>query len=314
MPRIVSLIPSATEIVAALGHGDDLVGRSHECDHPPGVEALPALTAPKVPLEGSSREIDDQVRALLDEAMSVYDVDVERLNALQPDVILTQSQCEVCAVSLPTVEQAVADRIEGAPTVVALEPRSLADVRDDIRRVAAALGCPDRGDRLVRRMRDRMQATSNAVAPADATDRPTVAALEWIDPLMGAGGWVPTLLTAAGGTPVFARRRGDLDALHEADPDRIVVMACGFGLSRTDAELDVLRTNPQWTALRAVQTGHVYRADGNHFFNRPGPRLAASLDILAEILHPDRFHAAVDRSHRDTAWRREPAPDPSATR
>ncbi len=251
MPRVVSLIPSATEIVAALGHRDALVGRSHECDHPPGVEALPALTAPKVPLEGSSREIDDRVRALLDEAMSVYDVDVERLNALRPDLILTQSQCEVCAVSLPTVEQAVADRIEGSPTVVALEPRSLADVRDDIRRVAGALGCPE---------------------------------------------------------------RGDLDALHEADPGRIVVMACGFGLSRTDAEMDVLRNDNRWAALRAVQAGHVYRADGNHFFNRPGPRLAASLDILAEILHPDRFHAAIDRSHRETAWRREPSPTPSATR
>ena len=314
MPRIVSLIPSATEIVAALGHGDDLVARSHECDHPPGVEALPPLTAPKVPLEGSSREIDNRVRALLDEAMSVYDVDVERLNALQPDLILTQSQCEVCAVSLSTVERAVANRIEGTPTVVALEPRSLADVRGDIRRVAAALGCPQRGDRLVQQMRDRMQAVSNAVAPADPADRPTVAALEWIDPLMGAGGWVPTLLEAAGGTPVFAHRRADLNALHDADPDRIVVMACGFGLARTDAEMDVLRTDRRWTALRAVQTGHVYLTDGNHFFNRPGPRLATSLDILAEILHPNRFHAAFDRSHQDTAWKQDPAPVSSSTR
>ncbi|WP_103018873.1 cobalamin-binding protein [Salinibacter altiplanensis] len=314
MPRIVSLIPSATEIVVALGHGDDLVGRSHECDHPPGVEALPALTAPKVPLEGSSREIDDRVRTLLDEAMSVYDVDVERLSDLRPDLILTQSQCEVCAVSLSTVEQAVADRIEGNPAVMALEPRSLADVRSDIRRVAVALGCPDRGDRCVQQMRTHMRAVSRVVAPAHSSDRPTVAALEWIDPLMGAGGWVPTLLEAAGGTPVFTRRRADLDALHDADPDRIVVMACGFGLSRTDAEMDGLRTDPRWTALRAVQTGHVYRTDGNHFFNRPGPRLATSLDILAEILHPDRFHAAFDRSHRKTAWRRDPAPAPASTR
>ncbi|WP_263785256.1 ABC transporter substrate-binding protein [Salinibacter grassmerensis] len=313
MPRIVSLIPSATEIVDALGYGDDLVGRSHECDHPPGVEALPALTAPKVPLEGSSREIDDRVRTLLDEAMSVYDVDEERLNALRPDLILTQSQCEVCAVSLPTVEQAVADRMEGDPTVVALEPRSLADVRDDIRRVAEALGCPERGDRVVRRMRDRMQTTSNSVTPADTANRPTVAALEWIDPLMGAGGWVPTLLEAAGGTPVFAHRRGDLDALHDADPDRVVVMACGFGLPRTDTEMDVLRTDRRWATLRAVQAGHVYLTDGNHFFNRPGPRLATSLDILAEILHPDRFHAAFDRSYRETAWRNDPAPVPSST-
>jgi iron complex transport system substrate-binding protein len=312
MARIVSLIPSATEIVAALGHRGDLVGRSHECDYPPDVESLPALTAPKVPLEGSSRDINDRVQSLLDEAMSVYDVDVERLNALRPDLILTQSQCEVCAVSLPAVEQAVADRIEGNPTVVALEPRSLADVRDDIRRVASALGVPDRGDRLVRRMRDRMQTTSNAVAPPDASDRPTVAALEWIDPLMGAGGWIPTLLEAGGGTPVFAHRRGDLDALHRADPDRIVVMACGFGLPRTDAEMDVLRNDKRWTALRAVQAGHVYLADGNHFFNRPGPRLATSLDILAEILHPDRFRSAFDRSHQGTAWQRDAAPIPSS--
>jgi len=308
MSRIVSLIPSATEIVAALGHGDALVGRSHECDHPPKVDALPALTAPKVPLEGSSREIDARVRTLLDEAMSVYDVDVERLNELRPDLILTQSQCEVCAVSLPAVEQAVADRIEGDPTVVALEPRSLPDVHEDIQRVADALGCPQRGERLVERMQDRMQAASAAVAPPSPSARPTVAALEWIDPLMGAGGWIPTLLKTAGGTPVFGRRRTDLDALHDADPDRLVVMACGFGLARTDAEMDALRCDRRWSSLRAVENGHVYLTDGNHFFNRPGPRLATSVEILAEVLHPDRFRTAFDQSHRGTAWQQDKAP------
>jgi iron complex transport system substrate-binding protein len=302
MPRIVSLIPSATEIVAALGHANDLVGRSHECDHPPGVEGLPALTAPKVPLDGTSREIDARVRSLLDEAMSVYDVDEERLDALRPNLILTQSQCEVCAVSLPAVERAVTERVAGDPAVVALEPHSLADVHDDIRRVAAALGCPDRGTRLVRRMRDRMQAVSDAVAPPDDTERPTVAALEWIDPLMGAGGWIPTLVEAAGGTPVFSRCRGDWSALHAADPDRIVVMACGFGLDRTREEMAALRGIEAWRSLRAVQAGNVFLTDGNHFFNRPGPRLATSLEILAELLQPRRFSDAFERSHRGTAW------------
>lgn len=312
MPRIASLIPSATEIVAALGHADDLVGRSHECDHPPGVEALPVLTAPRVPLDGASREIDTRVRSLLDEAASVYEVDAERLDALRPDLILTQSQCEVCAVSRPAVERAVTERIAGAPTVVALEPRSLGDVHDDIRRVAATLSCPARGDRLVRRMRRRMRAVSDAVAPPDAADRPTVAALEWLNPLMGAGGWIPTLVEAAGGTPVFTRCRGDWDRLHAADPDRIVVMACGFGLDRTRAEMGRLHGRPEWRALRAVQAGRVSLTDGNHFFNRPGPRLATSLGILAEILHPDRFRRAFDVSHEGTAWTPDATPVPAA--
>ncbi len=300
--RIASLIPSATEIVAALGAADALVGRSHECDHPPGVERLPVLTAPKIDLGGSSRAIDRQVRDVLREAASVYRIDTARLRALQPDVVLTQSQCEVCAVHLDDVTRAVRSWTDGQPAVVALEPHTLDDVWDDVRRVAQALGRADRGASLVRRLTRRMRRLTRQVA---GRPRPSVACLEWIDPLMAAGGWIPTLVEQAGGRPVLSAPNAPTpritwDDLRAADPDVIVVMACGFGLDRTRAEVPALTKHAGWSDLRAVQAGRVVLADGNHYFNRPGPRLADSQAILAEVLHPE----AVAATHHGTGWQR----------
>jgi iron complex transport system substrate-binding protein len=290
--RIVSLIPSATEIVGALGLATDLVGRSHECDHPRGVERLPACTAPKFPAEGTSYEIDERVKAILAEGLSVYRVDAEMLRDLKPDVILTQSQCEVCAVSLRDVERAVCDWVGSRPTIVSLEPNSLDDVLCDIGRVAEALGVADRGAVL----RDDMRSRMNAVArKADALDaRPSVAVVEWIEPLMAAGNWMPELVRMAGGRNLFgdAGRHSPwiaIEAVAAADPDWIVLTPCGFPIDRARTDVALLEEHDEWRSLRAVREGRVAIGDGNQFFNRPGPRLVESLEILAEIFHPEAF-------------------------
>jgi len=301
VPRIVSLIASSTEIVCALGFGDELVGRSHECDFPDWVRRLPVCTAPKFPTEGTSYEIDQRVKAILAEGLSVYRVDADRLRALAPDVIVTQSQCEVCAVSLRDVEQAVCDWIESRPRIVSLEPFALADVWRDVETVAAALGAPERGAELTARLRRRVEAI---VERARAIrDRPSVAVIEWIDPLMAGGNWMPELVTMAGGVNLFGEAGQHspwmtLEELARRDPDWVVVIPCGFDIERTRADMPLLAAQPVWQRLPAVRDGHVVLGDGNQYFNRPGPRLVESLEILAEILHPRIF----DFGHRGRGW------------
>ncbi len=286
--RIVSLIASATEIVSALGFEAELVGRSHECDFPPGVGRLPAVTEPKFPTDGTSYAIDQRVKAIVSEGLSVYRVHADALAALRPDVIVTQDQCRVCAVSLDDVEGALCAFVGARPRVVSLQPDRLADVWDDIRRVAAALGAPERGEALVASLQARMAAVADAARPLA---RVRVATIEWIDPLMAAGNWMPELVDMAGGVSLFGEAGKHspwmtFDALAAADPDVILVTPCGFDLARTRAEMPALATAPGWTHLRAVRAGRVVLADGNQYFNRPGPRLAESLEILAEALHP----------------------------
>ncbi len=318
-PRIVSLIASSTEIVHALGFGDQLVGRSHECDFPESVKLLPAVTEPKFPVEGSSYEIDQRVKAILQEGLSVYRVHAEQLRALRPDVVVTQSQCEVCAVSLRDVEQAVCDWMEmltpraGArppegvtrPKIVSLEPNALADIFRDIRRVATALDAPERGIELAASLERRIAEVSERAR--DAGGLPTVAAIEWIDPLMACGNWMPELVELAGGANLFgiAGKHSpwmSFDAIREQDPEVIVVLPCGFDIPRTREEMPLLEQQPAWSELRAVREGRVAIADGNQYFNRPGPRVVESLEILAEILHP----GAIDYGWKGQGW--EPWP------
>ncbi|HEX7929230.1 MAG TPA: cobalamin-binding protein, partial [bacterium] len=289
MPRILSLIPSATEIVCALGHEQSLVGRSHECDFPHGVERLPACTAPKLNPAASSRTIHESVEALLRQAVSVYEVDAQALRGLAPQVIVTQTQCEVCAVSLEDVEHALKDWLQDPPRLVPLSPTSLDAVWLDMQRVAEALGTPDAGRILVQRLQQRMAEVSRA-AQADPA-RPTVACIEWIDPLMSAGNWMPELIEMAGGRNLFGRAGEhspwmEWSALKAADPDVILVMPCGFDLERTRRESALLTKLDGWDGLRAVREGRVFLADGHQYFNRPGPRLVESLEIVAEMLHP----------------------------
>jgi len=302
MARIVSLIPSATEIVCSLGFGQDLVGRSHECDFPEWVRRLPACTSPKFPIDGTSYEIDQRVKAILADGLSVYRVDAEGLRALAPDVIVTQSQCEVCAVSLRDVEQAVCEWIASRPRIVSLEPSALDDVWRDIRAVAGALGATERGAALVAELRARIAAI--AARAQHLAKKPTVAVIEWIDPLMAAGNWMPELLDLAGATSLVGKTGEhspwmSFEDLAVRDPDWILVIPCGFDLARTRAEMASLDARPEWRQLRAVRSGHVALGDGNQFFNRPGPRLVESLEILAEILHSGEF----DFGHRGRGWR-----------
>ena len=300
-PRIVSLLPSATEIVCALGCGEQLVGRSHECDFPSEIRGLPAGTESKLDPKRSSADIDRQVKSLLQDALSIYRIDTEQLRAWRPDVILTQAQCEVCAVSLLEVEQAVANLAGGKPKVVSLSPQRLVDVWGNVLTVAEALGVAERGKTLVKQLKNRVV---DVIAKAALVKRrPSVACIEWLEPLMAAGNWVPELVELAGGSNLFGEAGNhspwlNWEALQEHNPEIIVAMPCGFDLARTREELPALVRRPGWAKLRAVRAGRVYLADGSQFFNRPGPRLVESLEMLGEMFHPQLFNFG----HQGRGW------------
>ncbi len=303
MNRIVSLLPSSTEIICALGCGERLVGRSHECDYPAGVGDLPACTAPKFDPDGTSYQIDQRVKAILQEATSVYRVDADLLDELAPDWLVTQSQCEVCAVSLKDVEEAACQLVRSQPAILSLEPNALADVWDDIERVATALEVEDRGRVLVAQLRDRLYQIAARTRHIDQC--PRIACIEWFEPLMAAGNWIPELVEIAGGHNLFAAAGThspwlSWEELVEAQPEIIVLMPCGFDMSRSRRELPALTRHPMWSRLQAVQQGQVFLTDGNQFFNRPGPRLVESAEILAEIFHPQHFSG----THEHRGWER----------
>jgi iron complex transport system substrate-binding protein len=304
--RIISLIASATEIVCALGFEQFLVGRSHECDYPPSIARLPVCTRPRFDISGASREIDQRVKALrhkalLDNTLSVYEVFGEKIRELQPTHIVTQTQCEVCAVSLKDVEQAVADLTGSGVSILSLQPNALADIWEDMCRVASGLGATNTGVRLVAGLQQRLETIESRARPLK--NRPSLAGIEWADPLMAFGNWTPELVQIAGGRSPFGLpgrhsppiRFEDLAA---EDPDVILIAPCGFSIERTLQDLPVLRSHPGWSQLQAVRNSRVYVADGNQYFNRPGPRLVETAEILAEILHPDVFQFG----HEGKGW------------
>jgi|ERR1700680_127515 len=292
MLRIVPLIASASEIVHSLGLTPHQVGRSHECDYPEDILTLPVCTAPAFPTGGTSAEIDCRVKEQVVNALSVYRVHEEVLDRLQPTHIITQTQCRVCAVSLEDVERALARSVSSRPVLVALEPNALADIWNDIRRVAAACGVSPTGDTLVQELQARVRQI--ATEAQQTAHLPKVACIEWHEPLMAAGNWVPELVELSGGENLFGKAGlhspwMSWDQLVASDPDAIVSMPCGFDLARTRQEMYWLTERPEWSELRAVKNGAVFLADGNRYFNRPGPRIVESLQILAEILHPETF-------------------------
>ncbi|MBN8659860.1 MAG: cobalamin-binding protein [Candidatus Obscuribacter phosphatis] len=305
--RIVSLIASSTELVHALGLGHFMVGRSHECDFPKSVKELPVCTAPKFNVDGSSKEIDDRVKEILAKSLSVYLVDAERLDELAPSHIITQAQCEVCAVSLRDVEEAACALIASRPQIIALEPNCLEDYFSDLRRVAVALNAVSEGEALEKAARKRIDAVRELTERALPQDsKPTVAVIEWIEPLMAAGNWMPELVEMAGGINLFGESGKhspwmSFDDLVARDADIILVTPCGFDNKKTLEEMPVLLNNPRFQKLRAVQTGRLYVADGNQYFNRPGPRLVDSLEMLAEIFHPHLFAGGSGFKYKD-AW------------
>lgn len=298
--RIVSLLPSCTEIICALGFEAELVGRSHECDYPASIKDRPILTAPRFKVDGSSREIDESVKTLLENTLSVYELDAEQLRDLAPDVIVTQSQCEVCAVSFDEVKRAADEWLENPAEIVSLQPNSLNDVFADMKRVGAALNVEGRADDLVRDLQRKMVIISQR---ANMLERPSVALIEWIDPLMIGGNWMPTLVEMSAGNHVLGEsgqpsRWIGWEELIDADPDILVIAPCGFNIGQSLNDIPALLSHPDWRYLRAVRLGQVYIADGHQYFNRPGPRLVESLEILAEIMHPYAFSFG----HQGVGW------------
>lgn len=287
--RIVSLLPSSTEILCTLGLRDRLVGVSHECDYPADVIGLPTLTEPKLNPHGLSGEIDTRVRAIVQEGLSVYRIKTDVLQALQPDLIVTQDQCEVCAVALPEVEEAVRCVLTQGVNVVSLKPQRLDDIWEDIRQVARATGREDAAEEVVRGLKRRLWRLEQQTRHLP---RPRLACLEWLDPLIAAGNWIPELVDIAGGdyTLTGAGEHSPVitwDTLVAYQPEVLVLMPCGFPIAQTQRELLALAALPQWQVLPAVQTNRVFIVDGNAYLNRPGPRIVDSAEILAEILHSD---------------------------
>lgn len=293
-PRVVSLLPSATEIVARLGCAAQLVGISHECDFPPEICGLPVLTRSRLADGGSSRAIDAAVRAVIDQALSLYAVDAEALRRARPDVVLTQDLCEVCAVSLDDVRAAVARLAEREQIqLVSLSPTRLQDVLADIERVAAVIAVPERG----RAVRAELQARIDGIAAraraavAALGRRPRVVSIEWLDPLMLGGTWMPELIELAGGQAVGARAGEaaptvSVDELVALAPEVVVIKPCGFSSERTLAERELIERVILASLGPEVR---VVVSDGNAYFNRPGPRLVESLEVLAACIHPRVF-------------------------
>lgn len=299
--RIISLLPGATEMVAALGLTSSLVGRSHECDYPSEVRDLPVCTQGRLNPNNESAEIDRDVRDLVESALSIYEIKTELIQQLRPTHILTQDQCSVCAVTLAQVEEAMASMLETAPQLVSMQGKMLTGVWADLKAIAQALGVD--AEPTLQTLRDRVAACTDKVNSIPLEQQPTVAALEWTNPLMAAGSWIPELIKLAGGRPVVDITGEQapyltMEQLLTYNPQYIIVMPCGFDLDRTRQETQILTLHPDWTTLRAVQEGKVYITDGNAYFNRPSPRLIDSLEILAEILHPDLF----DYGYRGQAW------------
>ncbi len=294
--RIASLLPSATEIVCALGLENDLVAVTHECDYPESIRGKPVLTRSVLSGTRSGADVDRHIRELVHQGSSIYSLDAPLLESLRPDLILTQELCDVCAVSYPIVERA-ARRLGSSPQLVSLEPETLDDVFENIRVVGALAGRSDTAERLCDSLRRRVTTVEQRVA---GRPRLRVVCLEWIDPPFNCGHWTPELVAIAGGDERLGVARQpahliDWRQVIDADPEVVVVMACGFSLDRSLREVET--AGGRFEALRA----QTWVVDGNAFFSRPGPRLVDSVEIMAGILHP----GAVDAPHPSAARRLE---------
>lgn len=287
--RIVSLLPSATEILCELGLGSCLVGVTHECDYPPFVLSLPKVTRTLIPADASSHVIDALVRERLRTQRALYTLDLLTLERLKPDLIVTQALCDVCAVAEEEVRQA-ACTLPGRPRVVNLEPMRLEEVFACLRQVADAAGVPERAGPVISALRRRVEAVVERSAAI--VHRPRVVLLEWIDPPFCCGHWSPELVRLAGGIELLGHegepsRTLAWDALRQADPEVLVLACCGFSVQRTLEDVPILVANPGFADLACAKAGQVYVVDGSAYFSRPGPRLVDSLEILAHLLHPE---------------------------
>jgi iron complex transport system substrate-binding protein len=297
--RVVSLLAGATEMVCALGAGETLVGRSHECDNPSWVQQLPPCSQPAFNINVSSGEIDAEVRRRLHAGEPLYHIDMDLIRSLQPDLVITQSHCDVCAVTPADLER---DGCAIAALQLSLSAATIEDIFRCIAQVADALGVSERAPAVIDRERQRLETVRQRAAHLR---RPTVVLLEWTDPFFAMGNWGPELVEIANGEPLLGHS-GEFstaipaERLRDADPEYIIVAPCGFNLERAEREQAVLERYPWWRDLRAVRNGHVVFADGNLFFNRSGMTISQSAEILAEILHGILFAAPTEDLH----WRR----------
>ncbi len=287
--RIVSLLPSATEIVCRLGLEASLVGVTHECDYPESIRNLPKVTKTLIPHDATSLEIDGLVRERIKTERALYSLDIEMLERLHPDLIVTQALCDVCAVAQAEVT-AAACSLPGNPQVLNLEPMSLEGVFATLITVGEAVGIVEQSQQIVNSLRARVAAV--AARSAKVQTRPRVVLLEWIDPPFSCGHWSPELISMAGGDeqlgrPGVASRTLPWKEIIAAQPEVLFIACCGFDTQRTLLDVDILRQNPGWPEIPAVQQGRVFVVDGNAYFSRPGPRLVESLEIVAHALHPD---------------------------
>jgi iron complex transport system substrate-binding protein len=302
--RIVSLLASATEIVCALGAGEMLVGRSHECDNPDWVRSLPACSSPAFDVAVSSGEIDAEVRRRLRSGEPLYHIHGELIRELHADVLITQSHCEVCAVTPGDVERSGA--CLPAAQQVALSASNLDEIFRGILQIGQALGLEDRAEAVVGGERERLDKVREKVSPFR---RPTVVMLEWTDPLFAMGNWGPELVEIANGELLLGKK-GEYSAaipseqLRNADPEYLIVAPCGFNLQRSLREQGVLERHPWWRDLQAVRNGNVSFADGNLFFNRSGMTISQTAEIIAEILHGVSFGGRTE----EVSWRRLESP------
>jgi len=308
--RIATLLPSATEIACAVGLGDDIVAVTHECDYPPEIRGRPVVVHSRIDSAAhGSAEIDAQVEAALARGEALYRIDVDALAAAQPDLIITQDLCDVCA--LPSLDvEAIVARLPGAPRVLRLHPHTLGDILDDVLAVGAAAGRGPEAHRLVAALRARIARVEQAVR---GRPRPRVFCMEWLDPPFCAGHWMPELVESAGGADVLGRRgrpsvRVEWDAIVAAAPEVVMLTVCGFDVARTCRELDAVTRRPAWRSLPAVAAGRVYATDGSSYFSRSGPRIVDGLEIMAAILHPEEAAWATPPG----AWTPVPAVSPAA--
>jgi len=290
--RIISLLAAGTEIVCELGLEAQLVGRSHECDYPESILNLPVCSEAMLDPTANSLEIDRQVKGILTDALSFYKIDRELIKQLKPDVIITQTQCEVCAVSFADVEKALENLLDEPVEIISLEPDNLNAVFTDIKTVSEVLGVSERGADLLERMQERLDLIQHKLK--FITQKPTVACVEWLEPLMMAGNWTPEMVEIAGGQSVLAQSGKHSPAIEwidmfEADPEIIIVMPCGFNIERTLKEMDLMLQQHSFRDLQAVKDNKLFIADGNEYFNRSGPRIVDSVEILAELINPKQF-------------------------
>jgi iron complex transport system substrate-binding protein len=301
--RICSLLPSATEILCALGLEDQLVAITHECDYPPSILSKPRITRSAIDHAGStSGEIHRHISSAIHQGSSIYNLDQGLLERLDPDLILTQELCDVCAVSYQDVKRAVRV-MDSRSSIISLEPNTLGDILETIRQVGGVTGRQPEAAQVAAGLQQRIERVTSAASRA--AQRPRVLCLEWYDPPMVGGHWVPEMVEQAGGVDGLGKVgqpsvRVSWERIAEYRPEVVALLPCGYHLRENVAELGRTTLPPQWRGLPAVQQGQVYALDGSSYFNRPGPRIVDGLEILAEILHPELF----PRRYGPEDWRR----------